>query len=54
MSEVLVAARELEREYRVGPETVRVLRGVTLAVGAGERGERDTCSATRTKYMISN
>ncbi len=36
MSEVLVAARELEREYRVGPETVRVLRGVTLAVGAGE------------------
>jgi len=36
MSEVLVAARELEREYRVGPETVRVLRGVTLAVSAGE------------------
>jgi lipoprotein-releasing system ATP-binding protein len=36
MSEVLVAARELEREYRVGPETVRVLRGVTLEVGAGE------------------
>jgi lipoprotein-releasing system ATP-binding protein len=36
MSEVLVAARDLEREYRVGPETVRVLRGVTLAVGAGE------------------
>ncbi len=36
MSETLVAARELEREYRVGPETVRVLRGVTLAVGAGE------------------
>jgi lipoprotein-releasing system ATP-binding protein len=36
MSEVLVAARELEREYRVGPETVRVLRGVSLEVGAGE------------------
>ena len=36
MSEVLVAARELEREYRVGPETVRVLRGVSLEVSAGE------------------
>jgi len=36
MSEVLVAAQELEREYRVGPETVRVLRGVSLEVGAGE------------------
>ena len=36
MSEVLVAARELEREYRVGPETVRVLRGVSLEVGTGE------------------
>ena len=36
MSEVLVAARELEREYRVGPETVRVLRGVNLAVSGGE------------------
>ena len=36
MSEVLVAARELEREYRVGPETVRVLRGVSLSVNAGE------------------
>jgi lipoprotein-releasing system ATP-binding protein len=36
MSEVLVAARELEREYRVGPETVRVLRGVSLEVRAGE------------------
>ena len=35
MSEVLVAARELEREYRVGPETVRVLRGVSMEVGAG-------------------
>jgi lipoprotein-releasing system ATP-binding protein len=36
MSEALVAARELEREYRVGPETVRVLRGVSLEVRAGE------------------
>jgi len=36
MSEVLVATRELEREYRVGPETVRVLRGVSLEVHAGE------------------
>jgi len=36
MSEVLVAARELEREYRVGPETVRVLRGVSLEVHEGE------------------
>src|SRR6266566_2116426 len=36
MSEPLLAVRELEKEYRVGPETVRVLRGVTLAVGAGE------------------
>jgi lipoprotein-releasing system ATP-binding protein len=36
MSDVLVAARELEREYRVGPETVRVLRGVSLEVHAGE------------------
>jgi predicted ABC-type transport system involved in lysophospholipase L1 biosynthesis ATPase subunit len=36
MSEVLVAAHELEREYRVGPETVRVLRGVSLAVSGGE------------------
>ena len=36
MSDVLVAARELEREYRVGPETVRVLRGVSLEVRAGE------------------
>ncbi len=36
MSEVLVAARELEREYRVGPETVRVLRGVSLDVHEGE------------------
>ena len=36
MSEALVVALELEREYRVGPETVRVLRGVSLSVNAGE------------------
>jgi lipoprotein-releasing system ATP-binding protein len=36
MSEALVAARELEREYRVGPEIVRVLRGVTLEVAPAE------------------
>ena len=27
---------ELEREYRIGPEPVRVLRGVSLTVNAGE------------------
>ena len=35
MSELL-AARELEKEYRSGPELVRVLKGVTLTVGQGE------------------
>jgi lipoprotein-releasing system ATP-binding protein len=35
MSELLVA-RELEKEYRSGPELVRVLKGVTLTVGEGE------------------
>ena len=29
-------AEELEREYRMGPELVRVLRGVSLTVNAGE------------------
>ena len=32
----LVVAEELEREYRMGPEPVRVLRGVSLTVNAGE------------------
>ncbi len=36
MSEPLVVAEELEKEYRVGPEVVRVLRGVSLTVDAGE------------------
>jgi len=36
MSDELLAARDLEREYRVGPETVRVLRGASLFVNAGE------------------
>jgi lipoprotein-releasing system ATP-binding protein len=36
MSEHLLAAYDLEKEYRVGPEVVRVLRGVTLTVDAGE------------------
>lgn len=35
MSELL-AARELEKEYRSGPELVRVLKGVALSVGEGE------------------
>jgi lipoprotein-releasing system ATP-binding protein len=36
MSEPLLAALDLEKEYRIGPEIVRVLRGVVLAVQAGE------------------
>jgi lipoprotein-releasing system ATP-binding protein len=36
MSEALLAATGLEREYRIGPEIVRVLRGVTLTVAPGE------------------
>jgi len=36
MSECLLAAHDLEREYRLGPEVVRVLRGVALTVDAGE------------------
>ena len=37
MSEPLVVAQEVEREYRTGPEPVRVLRGVNLTLNAGER-----------------
>ena len=36
MSEPLLVAHELEREYRLGPELVRVLRGVSLTVDAAE------------------
>ena len=36
MNEPLLAARDLEKEYRVGPETVRVLRGVSLTVNSAE------------------
>jgi len=36
MSEHLLQAEGLEREYRIGPEVVRVLRGVTLMVEPGE------------------
>jgi lipoprotein-releasing system ATP-binding protein len=36
MSEPLLAAQDIEKEYRIGPEVVRVLRGVTLTVNAGE------------------
>ena len=35
MSDLLVV-RELEKEYRSGPESVRVLRGVSMAVRPGE------------------
>jgi lipoprotein-releasing system ATP-binding protein len=36
MSEPLLAAHDLEKEYRLGPETVRVLRGLSLTVESGE------------------
>jgi lipoprotein-releasing system ATP-binding protein len=32
----LLQGEELEREYRTGPETVRVLRGASIVVGSGE------------------
>jgi lipoprotein-releasing system ATP-binding protein len=32
----LLVAEDVEKEYRSGPEVVRVLRGTSLAVGAGE------------------
>src|SRR5262249_49793958 len=32
----LLVGEELEREYRTGPETVRVLRGASISVGHGE------------------
>jgi len=36
MSEPLLVAQDLEKEYRMGPEVVRVLRGVSLTVNPGE------------------
>ena len=36
MSRCSLSAEELEREYRTGPEVVRVLRGASISVGAGE------------------
>ena len=36
MSELLLAGIDLEREYRTGPEVVRVLRGASVEVRAGE------------------
>jgi len=36
MSEHLLEAQDLEREYRIGPEVVRVLRGVSLTIEPGE------------------
>jgi lipoprotein-releasing system ATP-binding protein len=36
MSESLLIGEDIEKEYRVGPETVRVLRGASVSVGAGE------------------
>jgi lipoprotein-releasing system ATP-binding protein len=32
----LLAGEDLEKEYRTGPETVRVLRGATVAIAGGE------------------
>jgi len=34
--EVLLVGEDVEKEYRVGPEIVRVLRGATVSVSAGE------------------
>ena len=36
MSEPLLVGEDLEREYRTGPEIVRVLRGASVEVGKGE------------------
>jgi lipoprotein-releasing system ATP-binding protein len=36
VSDPLLAATDLEREYRMGPEVVRVLKGVSLTVNRGE------------------
>jgi len=36
MSDALLVAVDVEREYRMGPEVVRVLKGVNVSVNAGE------------------
>jgi len=36
MSDSLLVGEDLEKEYRTGPELVRVLRGASVAVGVGE------------------
>jgi lipoprotein-releasing system ATP-binding protein len=36
VTDVLLLGEEIDKEYRVGPETVRVLRGATVSVGTGE------------------
>jgi lipoprotein-releasing system ATP-binding protein len=36
MNEPLLVAEDLEREYRTGPEIVRVLRGASLTINAAE------------------
>jgi lipoprotein-releasing system ATP-binding protein len=36
MSEPLIVAEELEKEYRMGPEVIRVLRGASRVVNAAE------------------
>jgi len=36
MSEPLLVATDLEREYRIGPEPVRVLKGASLTANVGE------------------
>jgi lipoprotein-releasing system ATP-binding protein len=36
MNEALLAAEEIEKEYRTGPEVVRVLRGASVEVRPGE------------------
>src|SRR5258705_8342713 len=36
LPEALLVAEDLEREYRTGPETVRVLRGASITVGHSE------------------
>src|SRR5947207_12557311 len=36
MSDPLLVAVEIEREYRMGPEIVRVLKGASLSVNAAE------------------